>query len=277
MLNLNFLKIKQKLFDIATECVIMCEPVDLLMLAKSCSNFGVMSQLKNPDKLKSIVRRYATTTSKSTPLFLHYHSKCITDVDFEEEPTERSLKGPHFKSRHPLVALIRCFSLFPNKSLIVRPLIDEICACWNSDNNFESVTLIFQILRELDSRLSNSPLVRGIFEDRKEWLEYKLKNKPEFSWCMPSAKAEKHPKVEEFLKSSRAEMDYELPSSADLAGFVFLYNTEELSVRNEFSIVVSKKSANVVRIKKTRAWFNRQAERLQRDSIELMAINQFLP
>ena len=119
----------------------------------------------------------------------------------------------------------------------------------NVDESIEKVKNYVTQLLDQDSLkallklfMSNSLLfyssshVMQIFSIRLRWLKEKLKSRPEFSWIMPGGILQ-HPRVTEFLRSSREQMIY--PGVFGSIGRARSFAQEYKGLHNGFSLDIT--------------------------------------
>lgn len=104
-----------------------------------------------------------------------------------------------------LVTLAKCFIFFAKKTEAAfeeykNLIIEEM-------DKDKLKILLSSFLVEWPCFEKCKPIIE-LLEQRKTWLENKLKDKPTFNWCMPEASFPNHPEIEAFLRSDRERMVY---------------------------------------------------------------------
>ena len=206
---------------------------------------------------------------------LSYSARFSFDEDYEDDPSARSKKGPNVTQKHSMILLAKCLNAFPQESspfypALKKAIIDKV----TSNEIYSMKNMAFEFLKEEDASLKACPLVREMFEERKKQLDDIIKNFSVFSWRMPYAQIEGHPRVQEFLRSDLQEMEYQIADPSDLAGFIYTCNCSWM--QDTFSVQVSKKSAKVALIKKTKRWYQKQLENRKNHLAEFLYVSAYL-
>lgn len=198
------------------------------------------------------------------------------DSDDDEQAKARRTKGPNVVLKHSMIILIKCLNSFADKCTghIFESVKNAIAANLNDRELIGThYSILSELAKETDTSVKQCALLMSILEEREKFLEATQTNS-KFSWRMPNAKIHAHPKIEEFLKSDQAEMEYKVEDKNKLFDLVTDFN--ERYMQDDYSATFIKKSANVVLVKKTKRWFEDQEKLKQRYQAELKVIKAYL-
>lgn len=178
-------------------------------------------------------------------------------------------------SNNNLLNLVKFLVKFPEQSSMLYEMIKtSMIKLMNEASDFGSFVEV--LVKEKQAFKSCRPIV-DILEQRRQWLEKKLRERPQFSWKMPNAKMPNHPKIEQFLWSDQQTLVYgNLNDHSHLRNFIRKYSNSYSWGDGGYSVEMKEQPGLKVHIKKTRHWFDQKDREFVSYSSEFERIKCFL-